>query len=176
MQAAKTAVLAGDTPARMNGMASAVMHGVQAVASVELVSSAQGATAEAKLCGADTGQVAASTGGGDSASGGGISGAAVGTVQELRVVNAETPMLMTTAPACEAKHAPSVALSEGDTPAKMNGRASAPRHGPQFVASVAAERPSHALAAPLKSRVSVTGHCADTAAAAASVSNQASFI
>jgi hypothetical protein len=161
MQAAKTAVLAGDTPARMNGMASAVMHGVQAVASAELVSSAQGATAEAKLCGADTGQVAASTGGGGS-------GPAVGGAEHN--AREERALMLTpddtAAPTWPLIHAWSVALSVDDTPAMMNGMASAMRHGMQSSASVVGARPEQAGTAPLKSCAAETGQVTGGGAAA----------
>ncbi len=62
MQAKRTALLVDGTPAITNGVASAVMHVVQALAT-----SAHGATAAMKLCAAVTGHV---TGGGDGGGGG----------------------------------------------------------------------------------------------------------
>lgn len=62
-QAPSAALLLCATPARMKGVASAVMHVVQALAML-----AQGTTAAAKFCVVDTGQV---TGGGGITDGGG---------------------------------------------------------------------------------------------------------
>ncbi len=66
MQAPSTALSVDGTPAITNGVASALMHVVQALATSE-----HGTTAEVKLCAAVTGHV---TGGGEGVDGGGGGG------------------------------------------------------------------------------------------------------
>ena len=115
----------GETPARMNGIASAVSHGVQSAASVDIVRPAQAEMAELKLWAPVTGQVA---GGGEArggearggeARGGGARGCEVtgggkagGAPQRESAVSAVglTPSLMA-ASACAAMQTARVAMS-----------------------------------------------------------------
>ena len=89
-QAPSVGVSLGDTPAITKGVASAVMHGTQAVASVAELSGAQAATAPAKLCVWATGQRAGGGGGGGAGAGGG-GGRGVGGGGEAGGLHAPVP-------------------------------------------------------------------------------------